>query len=370
MGLPLRPLELKQLFDFSIRVYRGRFAPMVLLAAILQAPISAFGTVAFYHYISVFTNLQQEAQKAQDTPGAPPPDFAEIEQMFGGNWQLWIVLGGIGIIALILYFGLLPLINIAVSRLAVCSVMGEECTVREALGHAARHYWPTQIAMFVFAMPVYLLVLLVLIPAGITSAVSSDPAALGAALLATLGFGWIGFAALYFLSYRYVPVFSGAMQAVEDPPFGVDGTWPHAIWLLKRSWGLTQKFYWRIFGLLLLLAIAVGVIQNGVSKSVDLIVWLIWLPTHMPPAGKGEEQFMTIVQSSNDATVMAWTLAISSLFGLLMPAFILCYKTLLYLDLRFRHEGYDLELLLEKQPKVAPAPVATNPSGAIEHVGI
>ncbi len=347
--MPLRPLELKQIFDFSIRTYRANFAPMVLLAALLQAPMALAGTVATYHFMDVVTTLQRSLEEDAAGQAFPSP-----EEMFGEKLDLWLVLGAMVCLAGVIQLVALPLVHVAVCRLAASGMLGEQCSLGEALAFARERYWATQAALALYMLPLLLLSLLTLLPV-LGLAASGDSNAVMVAAFSSMGFIWIGAMATFALYFRYFPAISGALQAIEEPPPHVRGAGARGVWYLKRSFGLTARYYWRVVGLMLLLYMAIGFLQRGVSQSVNLIVWLLWLPTHLP-AGEGEERMMTILQSSNDPAVLAWTLAIASLFGLLLPALSLCYQTVLYLDLRFRKEGLDLQMLLDRQPKpLAPA---------------
>ena len=164
---------------------------------------------------------------------------------------------------------------------------------------------------------------------------------------------WVGGIATWALYFRYFPALTGAVQALEDPPLGIRGAGAEGLWFLKRSYGLTARFFWRCVGLTTIFSFALAFVQNGVTRSVQLLVWLIWLPSNMP-SGSGEQQLVSVLESSSDPVVTAWSLALTSLLLLLTPGLTLCYQNLLYWDLRFRREGLDLELLLDRAGKVRP----------------
>jgi hypothetical protein len=357
--LPLRPLEIKQLFDFAIRTYRANFVPVVLLTALMQAPMAAAATLFVYH-LTDFSNAIQPGG-ALSTPDGGLPDFAAYFSEHGGTW---LIVGSVFALAGLFQLALLPLINVAVSRLTACYLTGEECTAAQALAFAGERYWATQVALATYLLPLLGLALLALLPVAALSA-SGDAAAIGAAAFGSLSFIWLGGIATWLMYFRYFPALSGAVQAMEDPPLGIRGASGAGLWYLKRSYGLTQRYFWRCLGLTLLMFMAVGFIQRGLGESVRLLVWLCWLPTHLP-TGKGEEQITAVIQSTSEASVVAWSLAITSLFMLLTPGLLLCYQNLLYFDLRFRKEGLDLELLLRRAGQLRPRePASTVPVGNI-----
>jgi hypothetical protein len=360
MGLPLRPLEIKQLFDFAIRTYRANFVPIVLLTALMQAPMAAAATLFVYHLTNFAEVMQGPLGEAAD-PGKVPDPLAVLNE----NLPTWIIIGTVFTLAAIFQLALLPLIHVAVSRLCACYLTGEECSVREALRFAGERYWSTQVAMATYLLPLLVLALLVLLPVAAIAGGGGDTTAVGMAAFGSLFFIWLAAMGTWLMYYRYFPAISGAVQAMEDPPLPIRGASAEGIWYLKRSFGLTQKYFWRCLGLTFLMSMALGFIQRGLSESVRLLVWLVWLPTHMPK-GTGEEQIMAMIQTTSSSTVVAWSLGITSIFMLLTPGLILCYQNLLYFDLRFRKEGLDLELLLDRTGKRLPRePVATTPMGNV-----
>jgi hypothetical protein len=358
MGLPLRPLEIKQLFDFAIRIYRARFVPIVGLLATMQAPMAVAVSLLLYQLTTLMRQIQP------DGPGSAPQDMPNPEDLFLEHGTTWMIVIGVFTVAALFQLALLPLIHVAVSRLVACELTGEECSTREALAFAGERYWPTQVALATYLLPLLLVAMFTLLPvAGLAS--GGDPTAIGLAVFGSLSFIWLAAMATWAMFFRYFPALSGAVQAMEDPPLGIRGAAAEGIWYLKRSYGITARYFWRCLGLMFLLWFALGFVQRGVGQSVQLIVWLIWLPSHMPKQG-GEEQLLAVMQSAQNPVVTAWSLAFTSLFGLLTPGLILCYQTLLYFDLRFRKEGLDLELLLDKHRPVGRSePVATSPTGNV-----
>src|SRR5690349_16652602 len=119
MGLPLRPLEIKQLFDFAIRTYRANFVPIVLLTALMQAPMAAAATLLIYHMTS-FAELMQGPLGQPADPGKVPDPLA----LFGEHMDTWIIVGSVFTLAAVFQLALLPLIHVAVSRLCACYLTG------------------------------------------------------------------------------------------------------------------------------------------------------------------------------------------------------------------------------------------------------
>lgn len=101
-----------------------------------------------------------------------------------------------------------------------------------------------------------------------------------------------------------------------------------------RSWSLTRGYFWRTLGILLLITVIVQVISQIISMPVSLLMGIG--TTLVDPAGAFMEQSSIIL------TVVSLIIAIpvAAVAAVVQSATI----ALVYLDLRMRKEGLDLEL--------------------------
>jgi hypothetical protein len=136
---------------------------------------------------------------------------------------------------------------------------------------------------------------------------------------------------------------------------------------IARSWTLTRGFFWRTLGIQLLVGVMVYFATQIVSAPVSVILTLV-LSLAVPTGGTTDQVAMTapaIIGLVLGAAIVAVVTAI----GLVLQA---ATASLLYLDLRMRKEGLDLELLrfVEARqtgadvpdpylPRQAPAPAAS-----------
>ncbi|TMC29349.1 MAG: hypothetical protein E6J32_07690 [Chloroflexi bacterium] len=104
---------------------------------------------------------------------------------------------------------------------------------------------------------------------------------------------------------------------------------------IGRSWNLTRDHWWRTLGILILVGILVSLIQTGLGALFTGIAALI--------PGLGDDLRAGLVTTVSTL--------ISALVGAISPIAI----TLLYLDLRVRKEGLDLDQLA-RQAVPGPAP--------------
>lgn len=122
--------------------------------------------------------------------------------------------------------------------------------------------------------------------------------------------------------------------AVDMPALFAEGVGP--VKAIGRSWNLTRDHWWRTLGILLLVSIMVSLIQAALGALFTGIAAVI--------PGLSDD-----IRAGLVTTVST---LISALVGALSPIAI----TLLYLDLRVRKEGLDLDQLARQAlPDTAPA---------------
>jgi hypothetical protein len=109
---------------------------------------------------------------------------------------------------------------------------------------------------------------------------------------------------------------------------------------IARSWRLTRRSFWRTFGILLLVYAMVYIAGSIVSTPVQLLSYFatgIFDPTgatSVDPGAYVTSMFITL-------GVSYVVVAVVNSIGMVIEA---ATQSLLYLDLRFRKEGLDLEL--------------------------
>jgi len=98
---------------------------------------------------------------------------------------------------------------------------------------------------------------------------------------------------------------------------------------LRRSWELVRNYWWRTFGLFILLAVLGFVVQLGPAYLIDFIAGLIF-------------RFDLVTQQIVSGVVTVFT-------TLVFIPIQLTAVTLYYFDLRVRKEGYDIETALAQR---------------------
>ncbi|MFE4197797.1 glycerophosphoryl diester phosphodiesterase membrane domain-containing protein [Paenarthrobacter sp. NPDC056912] len=123
---------------------------------------------------------------------------------------------------------------------------------------------------------------------------------------------------------------------------------------LLRSWQLTKNNWWRIFGITLVVTIMVGIIAQIVQIPVSLAAGAIEavVTPHPDPDSVSSTLILTTVIST----------AIAALVGSVTFAFQTSVSALLYMDLRMRRDGLDVELLRLMETGADPDGIPGGPS--------
>lgn len=104
-----------------------------------------------------------------------------------------------------------------------------------------------------------------------------------------------------------------------------------------RSWSLTRGYFWRTLGIQLLVYAIVSVAQQVVSTPLSLI-FSILIPLTDPNAQNGPTTIILI------AALGLVSIIVSIVFGAIAAVLTTSTTSLIYIDLRMRTEGLDLDL--------------------------
>ncbi|MDP9888204.1 hypothetical protein [Pseudarthrobacter enclensis] len=118
---------------------------------------------------------------------------------------------------------------------------------------------------------------------------------------------------------------------------------------VRRSWELTRGNWWRIFGISLVVAILVGVITQVVLIPASILPAIL-SGVVSPHGGSGRDAGMAVAMG-------IITAVIGALLGAVGYAFQTSVMALLYMDLRMRKDGLDIELLRELETGADPGGV-------------
>lgn len=106
---------------------------------------------------------------------------------------------------------------------------------------------------------------------------------------------------------------------------------------IRRSWAVTRRNWWRVFGIVLVVSLLVGIIGQIVLIPVSLLAGL--LTAVAGPQGLAGQA------PALQAVVVVVTAVVSAAVGAVAFAFQTSVMALLYMDLRMRNDGLDIALL-------------------------
>lgn len=130
---------------------------------------------------------------------------------------------------------------------------------------------------------------------------------------------------------------------------------------LLRSWQLTKNNWWRIFGITLVVTLMLGIIAQVVQIPASLAAAFISETVAPHPDAETTTSMLVIT------TVI--TAAIQALVGSVTFAFQSSVSALIYMDLRMRRDGLDVELMRMLETGANPDGVPGSPSAAPGPVG-
>lgn len=303
--IPLRPLQFGELLDGSFQTIRRNAASMFGSALIVQAVAAALlgvVTVAMYELM--------DSLEATDFSGDATGFFGPFVAVMAGSVGVSVLIGFLGAV-------LQGVMVIPVSR----SVLNRRTGFGQMWKLAAGRILPL---LGVAAVLTFggLLAAAAVVGIAVLLFTALGPAAL--LIVFPLGFGaivvfvWIG------LKLMFAPA------AIVVERIGVyDG--------LLRSWQLTKSNWWRIFGITLLVSVMVGIIAQIVQIPASLAATAIGsVVSPHPDAG-------TVASTLVLTTVIS--MAIGALVGSVTFAFQTSVSALIYMDLRMRRDGLDVELM-------------------------
>jgi membrane-anchored glycerophosphoryl diester phosphodiesterase (GDPDase) len=248
---------------------------------------------------------------------------ANVDQVAAGSYGLIILAAVIpGLLAVVASAVLQGIIVLEVSR----GTVGEKLTLRDLWKRARGRIgaligWA---ALLVLAATVVIAVLVVIVV--LLAAFLGTGGIIAAVLLGI--FGFIGLGVAYAWLGTKLSLVPSALM-IERLPLRYS---------IGRSWTLTQGYFWRTFGITLLVAFIVGVVSQVVSTPLSFIAPMA--QGLIDPQGQnGSAAIIALVAISIVAIVIA--VVFQSITSVVQSA----TTALIYLDLRIRKEGLDLELV-------------------------
>lgn len=331
--IPLRPLDFGALLGATFQVLRRNPRPTFGAALLLNAlvVIVAFGLTFGVTFWAIDRTMR-----------ASTADAAAIE---AGAIGLIIVMGILTVaISLVAQALLQGVIVLEVSRATV----GEKLTLRQLFELGRGRWWALigwtvlLSGALIVGMVLFFFVILLMVAIG---SVAGEVAGTVVAILFTVfgGLAFVAFACWLWIKLALVPT---AIMLERLPLRRAIG----------RAWSLVRGHFWRTFGILLLITVMVQVASSVVSAPFSIAASFGGVLVN--PAGDD----LTALSVLLGANVL--TIAITVVVGAIGAVLLSAATALIYLDLRMRKEGLDLELqrFVELRASGATAPDPYQPA--------
>ena len=303
--IDIRPMDLADILDGTIRVYRRNpWVFIVILAVIVGVPI--FITQFANYYIEEAIN-QARTHLLQGTPEGA----AEALRAFRAR-ETVTAAAVIGAVNFIMFF-LAPLAQAAMVHAVTETILGREVgfveslrAIREKIGTVVIAYVVYVLIMFAFFSPFLLFVVM--------EPLNPQKVGLGVAL-------FLLFPVCFFFLFYFIVKFLFITQAIVLEDVG-------AVDALRRSFRLASGFWWRTFGIYMIISILVAIVVSLLNLFVYVVDWGLGL---LPVV----TEYLSLAIGSFIKTVIS----------LVINPITWIATTLMYFDLRIRKEGFDLVLL-------------------------
>ncbi|WP_203708941.1 glycerophosphoryl diester phosphodiesterase membrane domain-containing protein, partial [Cellulomonas marina] len=290
--VPLRPLSLGEVLDGAFRAVRANPKVMFGLAGLVVTVAVLIGAVLQWYLAPFLVGALGDLTVEADPTALPTDQFGPVL----GSLVQSVVVG----IATPVLTGL---VIVSVSR----SVLGQRIELREAL-RQPRAWW---VLLFTLVQGAALVLVVGGWVAGVVALAQVSEG--GAVALGLVGA----------LALLVVSVWVTVRVLLVPPALVLEGGrfWPS----VARGWRLSRGSFWRLLGTYLLVSLLVGIVAQIVLTPAGVLAAVLG-------AGLGSGTYLAI---TSVFTVVATTLAATYLAAVV---------ALLYVDVRMRREGLDIEL--------------------------
>jgi len=309
--VPLRPLGLGEIYDGSFQAIRTNPRTMLGISAIVMVIVAVIGLVPQFYFLAQTLELAQLGERAAQSEEFDPTMFA----------PLGAALGGLMLSTLVKWLASTALSALLVTAVSE-AVLGRRMPPAVLWQRVKPRLWGVLgvsllsglVPLVAFGVTVALVVVLGF---GIAAVTGSTGAAVAISVILGL------------VIVIGVTVYLGIALSLAAPALLLEGVGPIAA--LRRSWRLCRGSWWRLFGILVLTSIVVGVLSSVISVPLTQGAGAI------VSAGAGSTGTLIAGAALNGLAELVT--------GTVFTPFSAAVTALLYIDRRMRAEGLDVQLL-------------------------
>jgi hypothetical protein len=307
--IPLRPISLGEIYDGAFQAIRTNPRTMIGISAVVIAITALLTSVPQAAALVSFGESDLfDPERAEDLTAA------EVASGLSGLISSLLVPALVQSLAITVVTGLLI---IAVSN----AVLGRKTAPGALWQRTRRRIWAL-IGLWLLLMAASIVITVLLLAPGVLVFLFDGPAVAGVLVLL------LGVLLAFFV---YLALFYG-LWALAPPALLLENL--SIVGALRRSWRLVRRSFWRVLGIMLLTTLLVGFLSGVISVPFAILSSLVGLLQDRP-----YESFpLTLVQ------LLVSQLG-SVLSGAVLYPLTAAVTALLYIDLRMRTEGLDVELM-------------------------
>jgi len=330
--IPLRPLSFGTILSAGFAVMRRNPRPtfgvalLLSLGSILLLTL-ALGGVAFWAFDRVSNST-----------------IGEQDEIFAGAVGLGILAGFIPVILNVVATGIMQgIISLEVAR----GTLGEKLRFGSLWRLARGRLLPLIMWTIVQSAVLYGAIILIAVGATLVGVIIGDAGGIAAGII----IGVVGLLAIAVLAAWLTTKLSlvPAVLMLERRTLGS---------AIARSWSLTNGYFWKTFGIQLLVNVIFSVASQIISTPLSFISGIGG--SLLNPNGEEAGSYGLLI------VVTILSLLLSVIFSALTIVTLSAVSSLIYIDIRMRKEGLDIELTRFVEARQAGDTTVTNPYAAAD----
>ncbi|WP_192497191.1 glycerophosphoryl diester phosphodiesterase membrane domain-containing protein [Gulosibacter chungangensis] len=315
--IPLRPLSFGEIFGSTFKLLRVNAGISIGSALVVQG-ITALLAAGLPILVGVWASNRIIMAGSEDA--------ALLNSALPG-WLLLSILPGI-IVSLIGS----ALLQVVIVQVVAKGILSQKAKLGETLNFGWSRFWPILgfFGLYFAVILVASVILGLLIALAVWLGTSDSGVGMLLVILLTILLG---------LGFFVAAVWIGTKLTFAMPAIVLEKLGP--IQSIRRSWKLSNGYFWRTFGILLLLQVIIQTMSQVVGGAISLVMSII--PAFITPTGDIAEG-----QEGGFIAIMIVLLGISLLLSVLIAAvgqvLVTGNAAIMYTDLRMRKEGLNIHL--------------------------